>query len=89
MQKVVGSNPIIRSKEKPRSGGVFCLRELADWTPPCGTLVAAADADLGDVLALAGRAEEAAAAIRRGPRALRAQGEPRDGRADATRGNSP
>ena len=24
MQKVVGSNPIIRFPEKPRSGGVFC-----------------------------------------------------------------
>jgi hypothetical protein len=26
MQKVVGSNPIIRSQESPGSGGVFALR---------------------------------------------------------------
>jgi integrase len=29
MQKVVGSNPIIRSSRKPRSGGVFCRLEAA------------------------------------------------------------
>jgi hypothetical protein len=28
MQKVVGPSPIIRSNEKPRSGGVFCASDL-------------------------------------------------------------
>ena len=36
MQKVVGSSPIIRFAEKPRSGGVFCLKgeTVADGNVP-------------------------------------------------------